>query len=33
MKQRLKNEAMVTSIPYPDNSFDIVMSGRVVGDE
>jgi len=26
-------EATVTSIPYPDNSFDIVMSGHVVGDE
>lgn len=26
-------EALVTSIPYPDNSFDIVMSGHVVGDE
>jgi len=26
-------EALVTSIPYPDDSFDIVMSGHVVGDE
>ena len=26
-------EALATSIPYPDNSFDIVMSGHVVGDE
>ncbi|MDR2648129.1 MAG: class I SAM-dependent methyltransferase [Clostridiales bacterium] len=26
-------EALVTSIPYPDNSFDIVMSGHVVGDD
>ena len=26
-------EALVTSIPYPDNTFDIVMSGHVVGDE
>jgi len=25
-------EALVESIPYPDNSFDIVMSGHVVGD-
>ena len=25
-------EALVTSIPYPDNTFDIVMSGHVVGD-
>jgi ubiquinone/menaquinone biosynthesis C-methylase UbiE/phage FluMu protein Com len=26
-------EALVTSIPYPDSSFDIVMSGHVVGDD
>ena len=26
-------EALVTSIPYPDSFFDIVMSGHVVGDE
>jgi ubiquinone/menaquinone biosynthesis C-methylase UbiE/phage FluMu protein Com len=26
-------EALITSIPYPDNSFDIVMQGHVVGDE
>ena len=26
-------EALVTSIPYPDNTFDIVMSGHVVGDD
>ena len=24
---------MVTSLPYPDNTFDIVMSGHVVGDD
>ena len=26
-------EALITSIPYPDDSFDIVMQGHVVGDE
>jgi len=26
-------EALVTSIPYPDSLFDIVMSGHVVGDD
>ena len=26
-------EAVVTAIPYPDNLFDIVMSGHVVGDD
>ena len=26
-------EALVTSIPYPDDTFDIVMSGHVVGDD
>jgi ubiquinone/menaquinone biosynthesis C-methylase UbiE len=26
-------EALATSIPYPDNTFDIVMSGHVVGDD
>jgi SAM-dependent methyltransferase len=26
-------EALVTDIPYPDDSFDIVMSGHVVGDD
>jgi len=26
-------EALITSIPYPDNTFDIVMSGHVVGDD
>jgi hypothetical protein len=26
-------EALVTSIPYPDDFFDIVMSGHVVGDD
>ena len=26
-------EALITSIPYPDSLFDIVMSGHVVGDE
>ncbi|MDR0294358.1 MAG: class I SAM-dependent methyltransferase [Oscillospiraceae bacterium] len=26
-------EALVTSIPYPDSFFDIVMSGHVVGDD
>lgn len=27
------SESLATSIPYPDNSFDIVMSGHVVGDD
>ena len=26
-------EALITSIPYPDDYFDIVMQGHVVGDE
>jgi SAM-dependent methyltransferase len=26
-------EALITSIPYPDNTFDIVMSGHVVDDD
>jgi SAM-dependent methyltransferase len=26
-------EALVTDIPYPDDTFDIVMSGHVVGDD
>ncbi|MCL2708231.1 MAG: class I SAM-dependent methyltransferase, partial [Defluviitaleaceae bacterium] len=26
-------EALVTSLPYPDDTFDIVISGHVVGDE
>ena len=37
IKKKITNirvaEALVTSIPYPDNSFDIVMSGHVVGDD
>ena len=26
-------EALITAIPYPDDTFDIVMSGHVVGDD
>ena len=26
-------DGMVDSLPYPDDSFDIVMSGHVVGDD
>ncbi|MCL2462533.1 MAG: class I SAM-dependent methyltransferase [Defluviitaleaceae bacterium] len=26
-------EALITSIPYPDDTFDIVMEGHVVGDD
>ena len=36
-RERITNirvtEALVTSIPYPDNTFDIVMSGHVVGED
>jgi ubiquinone/menaquinone biosynthesis C-methylase UbiE len=37
VKENIKNvrvlDGYVTQLPFPDNLFDIVMSGHVVGDE
>lgn len=41
MRQKIKNEninnvkvvdGLITDLPYPDNTFDVVMSGHVMGD-
>ena len=36
-RENIKNirvlDGLITELPFPDNTFDIVMSGHVVGDE